>query len=182
METQDERFERIEAHREAQTCSICNKHLDYADGCYTITHTHWDCQYPNGYKSPLERFEESAASMDKAMSDFGIKPKRKCTRLGTGGPTKKLISIIEISAKEQFETDNVRDIEIYLAPPVWRQSRFDVMSIEGSITINERKIVFGAWEKVTELIKYKRVKFDDDFPNLNMSPDYDTKRTRNKNK
>jgi len=46
-QTQDERRAqwraKIDAHRDAQTCSICGKHLDYGDGYHTTSHSHWKC-------------------------------------------------------------------------------------------------------------------------------------------
>jgi hypothetical protein len=40
----DEYRARIDAHREAQTCSICGKHLDYSQGYHSVSHAHWVCQ------------------------------------------------------------------------------------------------------------------------------------------
>lgn len=180
MESKEERLDKIEAHRLAQTCSICGKHLDYADGCYTVTHSHYDCAFPKGYKSPLQQFEEDAAKMDEAMGALGIKRKRQQAKIGHGGPTKKLIEIIETSAKEHFGAEVVTDINVYLPPPVWRQHRFDVQRVEGSMRVDGRSISFGSWAGVSELIKYRRLKWNNDWPNLDMNPVYETKRTRSK--
>src|ERR1035437_3061982 len=113
MESRQERLDKIESHREAQTCSICGKHLDYADSCYTVTHSHYDCEFPKGYKSHAQQFKEDAANMDKAMDALGFKPKRQQAKIGEGSPTKKLKEIIEVSAKEHFDADDVADINIY---------------------------------------------------------------------
>jgi len=178
VETQEQRQDRIEAHRQAQTCSICSKHLNYSEGCYTVTHAHYSCAFPTGYKSPVQNFEEAASKMDAAMANLGFKRKRQQAKIGEGGPTRKLKEIIEVSAKEHFEADTVSEISIFLPPPVWRQHRFDVMRVEGSMLVDGRKIMFGSWASVSQLNQYRRVKFDNDWPSLDMSPDLETKRTR----
>lgn len=180
MESKEERLDRIEGHRQAQTCSICGKHLNYSDGCYTVTHAHYSCAFPTGYKSPAQDFEEAAAKMDEAMGALGFKRKRKQAKLGYGGPTKKLIEIIETSALEHFGAKVVTDINVFLAPPVWRQARFDVTRFEGNMKVDGRSISFSSWFCVSELIKYRQLKWDNDWPNLDMSPVLDTKRTRTK--
>lgn len=42
-ERRDEWRAKIDAHRDAQTCSMCGKHLDYNDGYHTTSHAHWKC-------------------------------------------------------------------------------------------------------------------------------------------
>lgn len=180
MESKEQRQDRIEAHRAAQTCSICGKHLNYADGCYTISHAHYDCAFPTGYKSPEQKFEEDAKKVYEAFGALGFKPKRQQAKIGEGGPTKKLKTIIEVSAKEHFGADSVTDIQVFLPSPVWRQTRFDVMRVQGSMKIDGRSISFGSWASVSELIKYRRLKWDNDWPSPDMSPVYETKRTRPK--
>ena len=180
MESKEERLDRVEAHRLNQTCSVCKLHLNYADGCYTVTHAHYDCAFPKGYKSVEQQFEEHAKKMDEAMGALGFKPKRQQARIGEGGPTKKLREIIEHSAKEHFGGNSVTEIHIYLPPPVWRQTRFDVMRVEGSMKVDGRSISFGSWFSVSELIKYRQLKWDNDWPNLDMSPVTESKRTRAK--
>ena len=179
-ESKEERLDKIEVHRCAQTCSICGKHLDYADGCYTVTHSHYDCAFPKGYKSPAQQFEEDAEKIDKALSALGFKRKPQRTKIGQGAPTKKLKEIIEVSAKEHFGAESVTDIKIYLPSPVWRQYRFDVKRVDGDMRVDGRTISFGSWASVSELIKYHRVKWDNDWPILDMLPIYETKRTRAK--
>jgi hypothetical protein len=146
-------LDRIEAHRQAQTCSICLQHLDYAEGCYTVDHSHYNCAFPTGYKTPAQTVKNAEQRIDKALATFGLKPKRTQARMGEGGPTKKLKSIIEESAKEHFGAEDVSDIEIYLPPPVWRQYRFDVQRVEGSMLVDGRRIAFGSWASVSELVQ-----------------------------
>jgi hypothetical protein len=171
-------LDRIEAHRQAQTCSICCKHLDYADGCYTVNHSHYNCAFPTGYKTPEQTFKDAEQRMDQALATFGFRPKRKQARIGEGGPTKKLKIIIEDSAKEHFGAEDVTDINLYLPPPVWRQHRFDVQRVEGSMLVDGRRIMFGSWVGVSKLVKYRRVTWVNDWPALDMNPVLETKRTR----
>lgn len=178
MESKQERQDKIEAHRLNQTCSVCKLHLNYADGCYTVTHAHYDCAFPRGYKSPTQQFEEHAAKMDDALGALGFKRKRQQARIGEGGPTKKLKEIIEISAKEHFGAEVVNEVNVHLAPPVWRQARFDVQRLEGTMRVDGRSVAFGSWANVSELIKYRRVTWDNDWPILDMSPAYGTRKTR----
>lgn len=178
LESKEDRLNRIEAHLLAQTCSICGKHLDYADGCYTVTHSHYACAYPNGYKSFAQQFKENSEKMDACMGALGIKPKRRQAKIGEGSPTKRLKEIIEVSAKEHFGTEAITDINVYLPPPVWRQHRFDVRRVEGSMRVDGRTVTFGSWSGVTELVKYRRVTWDDDWPAAEMNPLLETRRTR----
>lgn len=131
LESREERLARIAGHRDAQTCSICLKHLDYADGCYSLTHAHYDCQFPPGEPSIDDALVQATARLDAALDNLGFKPKRRRAKAGTGASALKLIALITASAKEHFETENVTDVQLTIAPPVWRQERFDVMRIEG---------------------------------------------------
>ena len=126
--------------------------------------------------------DESTKKLDAAPVSSGFKPKRQKSSIGEGAPTKKLMEIIEVSAKEYFGAESVTDIHILLPPPVWRQARFDVMRVEGSMKVDVRSISFGSWISVSELIKYRQLKWDGDWPGLDMSPVYETKRTRSKAK
>jgi hypothetical protein len=182
METSEQRRDRIDAHRDAQTCSICSKHLDYSEGYYTHTHAHTACQSPGGHQAAGADFEAAKARIEQSLTALGFKPKRQQARLGQGGPTKKLIAIIEASAKEHFDTEDVRDVVVHLAPPVWRQTKFDVRRIDGSMLVNGRRIMFGSWDNVGELVKHRKVLFDNDDPGVEVSPDLETKRTRGNTK
>lgn len=174
------RRDEIDGHIDAQTCSVCGGHLDYSEGYYTVSHAHWICVYPDGYASADQQLAAMKAKVENAVAALGIKPKRHQASIGQGGPTNKLKIIVADSAKEHFGTDDVTEVNIYLPPPVWRQHRFDVMRVEGSMSVNGRKVCFGSWVSVSELIKYRKVKFDNDWPNLGMFPDLESKRTRNK--
>ena len=173
-------LDRIDSHILAQTCSICGEHLNYSDGYYSVEHAHYDCAFPKGYKSPSQQFKDAAEKLDGAMSALGFKRKCQQSKIGDGGPTKKLKGIIEISAREHFEAEAVTDINVYLPPPVWRPFSFDVQRVEGSMRVDGRTVSFGSWASVSELIKYRRLKWDTDWPTRDMSPVYETKRTRGK--
>lgn len=178
MESKEAPLDSLEAHRQAQTCSICGTHLNYAEGYYSRTPAHYDCAVPTGTKLASQRFEDTVAPMDTPTGTLGLTPKRQQAKLGKGGPTQKLKDIIETSAKEHFDTAAVTDVKVYLPAPVWRHNRFDVRRVEGSMRVDDRPVAFGAWEPVSELIKYRRVTWNSDWPSLDMSPDYETKRTR----
>lgn len=161
-----------------ESCPIC-KNVVYADeGYYSITMAHYDCAFPGGYREPLDEFAEAAKKADAAFDALGLKRKRVQAPIGTGGPTKKLIQLIEVSAREHFETDDVTDVRIYLPPPVWRQFRFDVMRVEGSFMLCGIRHSLGSWASVTDLIKYRRVKFVYDHPQYEILPIPETRRGR----
>jgi len=104
--------------------------------------------------------------------------KRRRAKVGEGGPTRKLKEIIEASAKEHFDAKTVADINIFLPPPVWRRCRCDVHLIDGNMRVDGRLVSFGSWACVSELIKYHRVTWGNDWPVPDMSPIYETRRTR----
>lgn len=178
MESREERLERIEAHQEAQTCSICLKHLDYTDGCYSLTHAHYDCQFPPGAPSVDEALTQATEKLDAALSSVGFKPKRRRAKDGTGASALKLIALITASAKAHFETENVTDVQLSIAPPVWRQAKFDVMRIEGSMVVDNRTIQLGSSYPIKTLNQYDKVLFEDDWPALNITPDESSKKLR----
>lgn len=179
MESREDRRKRIEAHQEAQTCSICLKHLNYADGCYSLTHAHYDCQFPPETRYVDETLAQTTAKLDAALANLGFKPKIRRAKAGTGASALKLIALITASAKEQFDTENVTDVQLSIAPPVWRQARFDVMRVEGSMTIDGRKIPLGSWYPIKTLIQYKKVLLIEDWPALEIVPD-ESKKTPSK--
>lgn len=128
----------------------------------------------------MEELGDSTKKFDESLAALGFKRKRQQSKIGEGGPTKKLKELIEISAKEHFGAEVVSDINIYIAPPVWRQARFDVMRLEGDMCLDGRKVNFGSWAGVTALIKYERLMWDNDWPFAQMLPVTSTKKTRTK--
>ena len=159
-------------------CSICKKPVIAGEARYTVTENHYDCEFPNGVQSTGERFAEMDKQVDEVFEALGLKRKRIQSPLGQGGPTKKLIEILSVSAREHFETEDVADIKIYLAPPVWRQARFDVQRFEGSMQVRGRLELFGSWYTVSQLIKFRRVKFTSRGTDLELSPDQAQPRRR----
>lgn len=61
---------KIDAHREAQTCSICKKHLEYSDGYHTVSHAHWGCheREDDYFKALIAR---STGSRPEQNADLG---------------------------------------------------------------------------------------------------------------
>lgn len=141
---------------------------------------HYDCEWPNGQSSSKRDYEDATAKMDAALKRLGFKPKRHQAPIGEGGPTEKLREIIRASALEHYQAKEVAEIMIHLPPPVWRQHRFDVMRVEGSMRVDGDLVTFGSWYTVTQLIKFTRLKFDQDKPGVGMYPDPASKRTRSR--
>lgn len=168
---------RIEAHIAAQTCSVCHRHLDYAQGYYSTLHAHADCVHPDGRPPIRQAYEESATQIDRGFAEMGLGRQRHSVPLGSGGPTRKLQEIIRDSARDQFATEDVDDVQVWLPAPVWRQHRFDVMRVEGSMRIDGHTRPFGSWASVTELIRYRRVTFLSDPPGYEIVPDRSTRRS-----
>lgn len=163
----------MDRHVVNKHCPICEKVVYADEGYYSINMAHYDCQFPAGQKS----VQETLDAIDEKLSKLGIKATRK--PIGQGVSSQKLIRILEESAKSHFETGSISDIQLYLPSPVWRQYRFDVMRVEGSMMVDGRKITFGSWSSVSDLVKYRRVKFESDHPGFYVLPDIETRRTRN---
>lgn len=166
--------------QEQLCCSICRKPVLPGEARYTITENHYDCEFPNGVKvgSRADSFDEMDRKVDEVFAMLGQKRKRIQAALGTGGPTRKLVEIILASAKEHFETDDVVEVKIYLPPPVWRQVRFDVQRLEGSMLVCGKLVLFASWCTVSELIRFKRVTFTPRNPDLELNPDRSQPRGR----
>ena len=169
---------RIEAHIAAQTCSVCHRHLDYAQGYYSTLHAHAECAHRNGRPSLRQAYAEASARINHDFAEMGLGHRRRSAPLGSGGPTRALREIIRDSARDQFATEDVDDVQIWLPAPVWRQHRFDVMRVEGSVRIDGHTRPFGSWASVTELTRYRRVTFLSDPPGYEIVPDHATRRSR----
>jgi hypothetical protein len=169
-----------EAEADVHTCTICSKVVIPGEAIYGVTRNHYDCEWPNGQSSPKRDYEDATAKMDAALKRLGFKAKRHQAAIGEGGPTEKLREIIRASALEHYKAKEVAEIKIHLPPPVWRQHRFDVMRVEGSMRVDGDLVTFGSWYTVTQLIKFTRLKFDQDKPGVGMYPDPASRRTRSR--
>ena len=169
---------RIEAHIAAQTCSVCHRHLDYAQGYYSTLHAHADCVHPDGRPSLQHPYAKASATIDRGFAEKGLGGQRRSAPLGSGGPTRQLREIIQDSARDQFATEDVDDVQIWLPAPVWRQHRFDVMRVEGSLRVDGHAYPFGSWDSVTDLVRYRRLTFITEPPGYLIVPDQKTRRTR----
>jgi hypothetical protein len=56
-------------------CDICGKPMIEGQQFYAGIR-HWDCQYPNGYRSPKEIFDEAAQAADR-LGDAIARLKRR---------------------------------------------------------------------------------------------------------
>lgn len=164
----------------SEPCSICSKAVIDGDAVYSITGNHYDCEFPNGQKSPLHHFKAAEQRLDAALSSFGFKPKRQQARLGEGLPSKKLKALIVESAKLQFGSSDVGEVRLFLPPPVWRQYRFDVVRVEGSVMIDGDSLSFHAWNSVGDLVKYRQLRFNDERPIADLAPVPGSRRTRSR--
>jgi hypothetical protein len=77
----------------------------------------------------------------------------------------------------------VSDVQIYLASPVWCQERFDVRKFEGSVLIDGKRVAFGSWASVGELLKYRELRViqdEKDWWHLELDAIAETRRIRRK--
>lgn len=153
-------------------CKICGKPVYADEGYNTVSQNHYDCE-----RRERQAFEQSVRRIDGLMAELTGRSRPR-VHVGDGKPTAKLVALIEESAREQFGEDSISDVKVYLPPPVWRQYRFDVMRVEGSMKIDGISTGFGSWVTVTELNKYRRLQFDGRRPNLDLRPVYETRRRR----
>ncbi|MHB0927753.1 MAG: hypothetical protein ACYC3W_02360 [Candidatus Nanopelagicales bacterium] len=161
-----------ERHLVTASCKLCGRPVYADEGYHAVSQNHYDCEHRE-----RQAFEQSVKRLDGLMAEMTGRSKPRM-RVGEGKPTAKLVTLIEASAREQFGEGAISDVKVFLPPPVWRQYRFDVMRVEGSLKINGIPIGFGSWAAVTELIKYRRLKFDGVGPVWDLSPVYETRRRR----
>lgn len=161
-----------ERHLVKAVCEVCGRPVFADEGYHTLSLDHYACE-----TAEKRAFEQTRERIDGLMTDLTGRSKPR-VRVGEGKPTAKLVALIEASAREQFGEGAIADVKVFLPPPVWRQYRFDVQRVEGSLKINGILIEFGSWAAVTELIKYRRLKFDGAGPVWDLSPVYETRRRR----
>lgn len=130
-------------------CPSCGLPV-YADqGYYSIDMSHWTCH------------EKEVQALDKAIGkvkELVGKPKVKRRPRGCGGPTLKLKELAASALKDFYSATTVTDVEIYVNPPVWNHSRFDVTRFQGSALVDGLLRTFTSWHTVSKLVKAKRLK------------------------
>lgn len=155
-----------------EICRACKKPIQPGSMIYTIGPEHWEC-----HEKKQAEFTESCRKVDELI---GRPNKKRRKRIGEGASAEKLKQIIVDSAREQFKLtdEDSCEVDLYLAPPVWRRRIYDVMRVEGTLVINGQKHPFGSWEKVTDLIKYRRISIDQHPAVWEVNPVEKTRRTR----
>jgi hypothetical protein len=150
-----------------ENCRTCKKPVYADEGYYSVTGEHYDC-----HKRGLGEFEKSVARIDLL---FGTK--RQTARRGEGASVAKLKVMIVAALSTKFGTDDVRDVEIYLTSPTWCRDTYDVHRFEGSAIVDGNKRSFGSWATVSQCLKYRELRLDDDLI-MDLSPVIETKRGR----
>lgn len=151
----------------SEACKTCKQPV-YADqGYYSVTGEHYDC-----HQRGCDELTAATARLEQLV---GSKPQG--TRRGEGASVAKLKLMIEAALKAKFETEDVKEIDIYLTSPTWCRDIYDVHRFEGSAVVDGLRRSFGSWNTVTECLKYRAVKFDNDMV-MDLSPAYETKRGR----
>lgn len=139
------------------SCPVCSKPVYASEGYYSHTGAHASCSRPIDTKP----FDISSLDIGlKGTSKAIAKAKAPRKPIGEGSTSRKLIAMIEKEAKAFFCTDNIRHVQLYLPSPVWRQKRFDVVLVEGSLQSDGLTIFFRSWSGVTALVKGKSLEFE----------------------
>lgn len=160
-----------------ESCPHCGKSVYADEGYYSTTGAHWDCHSKS--LSELDAAITKAKSAVTALT--GKRPKRIRAKRGTGGPTKKVAAMIQVAIERHFEDACVSDVQIYLASPVWCQERFDVRKFEGSVLVDGKRVTFGSWASVGELLKYRELRViqdEKDWWHLEIDAIAETRRAR----
>lgn len=97
---------------------------------------------------------------------------------GQGESVAKLKVMIADALSKKFETDEVSDVVIHLTSPTWCRDIYDVHRFEGYATVGGQKRSFGSWATVKKCLEFREVKFDDDWPIMDLSPVFETRRSR----
>lgn len=72
-------------------CEICKQPILEGQGIYTLHGTHWDCEFPQGYKSAEDLLEEAEVKL-AARATLVTVTKRRRAREGEGVVAKKAIA------------------------------------------------------------------------------------------
>lgn len=152
----------------SESCKTCKKPVYADEGYHSVSGEHYDC-----HQRDRDEFTKVADRLDQILGS-----KRQVSRRGDGASVARLKQMIEAALKAKFETDDVQDIAIYLTSPTWCRDTYDVHRFEGSARVDGFLRSFGSWATVTDCLKYREVKFNDEWPCMDLSPAVETKRGR----
>ncbi len=157
---------------EPAICRACGQPIEPFSEIYAIGPEHWAC-----HQKSVGESQAAIQRMDSLLSEFSTR-KKPYVPVGQGGPTRKLEALVLESAREEFPGAEITDVRLRPVDPYWRRVALDVRRIEGSITIDGRQQLVHSWHNVTELVRYRKLKWTYDNPGWELSPDQQTRRVR----
>lgn len=144
-------------------CTICSKPVLHGESRHGFTNNHYDCEYPNGYKSPLELVKEAEQQMNAALFNLtGRKPRKPPARPGDGSVAKRVQAKLAAALREELGSEP-HDFFMWVQAPAHRGPRNDLAVWGGHCEmdrvdvgcgpIDNVKITFSSWSTMTECAK-----------------------------
>lgn len=145
------------------TCTICRKPVVAGQARYTVTENHYDCEFPNGYVSPVEMFKEAE---EKLSALYLTKPRAAPCRPGDGPVAKKVAALLSQLFKEKLGWDIKPDsMNFWVQPPAYRGPKWD-LAVWGCSFPHPKfptsSVSVHSWDTMTRLLKRKKVELMED--------------------
>jgi len=140
------------------TCTICGKPVVAGQPRYTVTENHYDCEYPNGYVSPLDEVKQAEKKMLEAT---GKKPRATPCRPGDGPVAKRVAARLATLFKDEYDWDiDPASMSFWVQAPAHRGPRFDLAVWGCSFPhpeLPKLKVSAHSWDSMTRLLKREKL-------------------------
>jgi hypothetical protein len=140
------------------TCTICGQHVVAGQARYTVTENHYDCEYPNGYVSPMDMIKETEAKLfGQAVKKVRATP----CRPGDGPVAKRVAKRLSTVFKDQLEWEiDPGTMSFWVQAPAHRGPKMDLAVWGCSFPhpdLPKLKISVHSWDTMTRLLKRPKV-------------------------
>ncbi|WP_298151053.1 hypothetical protein [Flavobacterium sp.] len=141
------------------TCTICSLPVLAGQARYTVTENHYDCEYPDGFVSPMDMLKQAE---ERLFGVTGRKVRAAPCKPGDGPVAKKVAILLSKLFKEDFGWEiDPASMSFWVQAPAYRGPKFDLAVWGCSFPHPDFKklnVSVHSWDTMTRLLKRPKIK------------------------